>query len=99
MDVGLAIRKLRQEHGMTQAQFGEACFMSTNAVSALERGKSFPPRSTVERICRTLNVPVAYFLMASIEEDDFPENKRILYRTQLDPLRRELLSELDRERE
>jgi hypothetical protein len=38
-------------------------------------------------------VPVAYFMMASIEECDFPEEKRILYRTQLEPLRRELLGE------
>lgn len=95
MDVGQAIRTLRLEHGMTQAQMGEACCISANAVSALETGKSFPPRSTVERICKALSVPVAYFLMASIEEEDFPENKRILYRTQLDPLRRELLNDAE----
>lgn len=76
---------------MTQTQLAEMCFMSTNAISALETGKSFPPKSTVERICRAFGIPVAYFLMTSIEECDFPDGKRILYRAQLDPLRRELV--------
>lgn len=93
MNVGQAIRKLRQGHGMTQAELASHCCMSNSAVSALEIGKCFPPRSTVERICKALDVPVAYFLMACIEEEDFPEGKRILYRTQLEPLCRELISE------
>ena len=93
MDVGLAIKTLRLKHNLTQAQLAERCHMCTNAVSALEIGKTFPPRSTVERICKALCVPIAYFLMASIEECDFPENKKILDRTQLDPLRQELLAE------
>lgn len=78
---------------MTQGQLAEKCHMTNNAVSALERGKTFPPRSTVERICRAFSVPIAYFLMACIEEGDFPDSKRILYRTQLEPLRRELLAD------
>ena len=93
MDVGQAIRVLRRERGMTQSQMGASCCMSANALSALETGKSFPPRATVERICKACDVPVAYFLMACIEEEDFPEDKRILYRTQLEPLRRELLGD------
>lgn len=76
---------------MTQAQLADGICMSANAVSALETGKTFPPKATVERICRALDVPAAYFLMASIEECDFPDDKRILYRTQLEPLRQELM--------
>lgn len=95
MDVGLAIRTLRQKHNLTQAQLAERCHMCTNAVNRLELGRTFPPRSTVERLCKALCVPIAYFLMASIEEEDFPENKRILYRTQLAPLRNELLTKME----
>ncbi len=95
MDVGQAIKKLRVKQRLTQAQLASLCCMSSNAISALEIGKTFPPRATVERICKALCVPIAYFLMASIEEKDFPENKRILYRTQLEPLCNELLTKTD----
>lgn len=95
MDVAQAIKKLRKERGLTQAQMADLCCMTANGVSVLERGRSFPPSSTVERICSALHIPVAYLLLASIEEEDFPDNKRMLYRLQLEPLRRELLTHED----
>lgn len=92
MNVGQAIKTIRQEYNITQIELGERCEMSNTAVSMLERGKRFPPSATVEKVCHALRVPVAYLLLASIEEEDFPESKRILYRTQLLPLCKELLN-------
>ena len=91
MDIGQAIKKLRLQHNMTQTQLGERCGMSTNAVSSLETGKAFPPKATIERMCEAFDIPQSYLLMASIEEQDFPEEKAVLYRTLLEPLRNELL--------
>ena len=92
MNVGQAIKILRQQNGMTQAQLAEKCGMSTNAVCSLETGRAYPPRATVERLCEAFAIPQSYFLMSSIEESDFPEDKRILYGTLLEPLRNELLN-------
>jgi transcriptional regulator with XRE-family HTH domain len=91
MDVGQAIRTLRQKQGMTQGQLAEKVYMSSNAISMLEIGKRFPPMGTVERLCKAFGVSIAYFLMTTIEECDFPESKRILYRTSLEPLRDALI--------
>ena len=93
MDIGQAIKTLRLKHNMTQTQLAEKCSMSTNAICYLETGRNFPPKATLERICSVLGVPQSYLLLASIGEDDFPEKKRILYRTQLEPLRNELFSD------
>lgn len=93
MDVGQAIKTLRVKNSMTQTQLADRCGMSTNAISDLETGKTYPPKATVERMCEAFGLPTAYFLMASIEEKDFPEEKRVLYRALLEPLRNELLSE------
>ena len=93
MDVGQAIKTLRLKQGMTQAQLAERCGMSTTALCYLETGKSYPPRATVERICAVFGIPQSFFLMASIEEGDFPEEKRVLYGAMLEPLRNELLRE------
>ena len=93
MDFGQAIRMLRTEHNMTQTQLAERCFVSDSTVSAWETGGTYPPKAALERLSNAFGVPMAYLMMACIEEDDFPEGKRILYRTSLDPLRRELIAE------
>lgn len=91
MDLGQAIKTLRAKQGMTQAQLAEKCGMSKNAICMLETGKAWPPKTTVDRLCRAFDIPDSYLLMASIEEEDFPEEKRVLYRAALEPLRNELL--------
>ena len=79
------------KQGMTQGQLAERCGMSTNAICSLELGKAYPPKSTVDKLCAAFGIPQSYLLMASIEEEDIPEEKRVLYRALLEPLRNELL--------
>lgn len=93
MDVGQAIKTLRIKNGMTQTQLAERCGMSTNAVSIIETGKAFPPKATVEKLCQAFGIPQSYLMLTTIEESDFPEEKRVLYRALLEPLRNELLEE------
>ncbi len=91
MDIGQAIKQLRIKHDMTQTQLAERCGMSANAISSLEIGKAFPPKNTIKRLCEVFDIPQSYLLVATIEEEDFPEEKRVLYRALLEPLRNELL--------
>lgn len=91
MDIGKTIKVIRQKQDMTQGQLAERCNMSTTAICDLETGKSWPSRGTVERLCQAFGIPVSYILVASIEESDFPESKRVLYRALLEPLRNILL--------
>lgn len=91
MDLGQAIRNLRIKQQMTQAELAERVDMSINAVSQIELSKTIPPKATVERFCRAFGIPVSYMLLATIEEQDVPEEKRVLYRALLEPLRNELL--------
>ena len=95
MDIGQAIKTLRLKYGMTQVQLAERCGMSTNAVCLLETGKVFPPKATVEKLCEAFAIPQSYLLIASVEESDIPEEKRVLYRALLEPLRDELLDKQD----
>lgn len=91
MDLGQAIKTLRQKQGMTQQQLADRCGVSDNAISNLETGKAYPPKGMVEKLCAAFGIPSSYLLMASIQEEDFPEEKRVLYRALLEPLRNELL--------
>lgn len=96
MDIGQAIKALRTERGWTQGQLAERCEMSTNAVCSIETGKAYPPKGTIERFCRALGVPVASVVLASIEDADFPEEKRVLCRALFEPLKKELITTEER---
>lgn len=91
MDLGNAIKTLRTKQGMTQTQLAEKIGMSINAVSSLETGKTYPPKVTVEKLCEAFGVSAALFQLSAIDEGDFPEEKKVLYRALLEPLRNELL--------
>ena len=93
MDIGQAIRELRQKQNMTQSELAARVGMSVNAVSSWELGKSNPPKESVKLICDAFHVPVSYLMLSTVEEKDIPENKRVLYRALLEPLKNELLGE------
>jgi len=76
---------------MTQAQLAELCDMSVNGISLIEIGKRFPPKSTIEKLCQAFGIPQSYLMLATIEESDIPEEKRVLYRALVEPLRNELM--------
>lgn len=97
MDLGQAIKTLRLKQHMTQAQLAGKCGMSVSGISYLEIERSIPSKSTVEKLCQVFGIPTSYMLLASIEEKDFPEEKRVLYRALLQPLRNELLEVKDEE--
>ena len=91
MNLGQAIKKLRTDRQMTQDQLSNSIGVSVNAISQWELGKSMPQKTTIEKLCRAFGIPVSYMLMAAIEEQYIPEEKRVLYRALLEPLKNELL--------
>lgn len=91
MDIGKAIKSLRNKQGMTQAELAERIGMSVNAVSAWELGKSFPPKYSIKRICDAFGIPTSFLMLSTVEENDLPEDKRVLYHAVLEPLRNELM--------
>lgn len=93
MNIGQAIKELRIKKNMTQGTLAERIGMSVNAVSQWELGKTFPPKDSIARLCEALEVPQSYILAASIEEEDIPEDKRVLYRALLEPFRNLLLED------
>lgn len=91
MNIGQAIRTLRQKQNMTQGELATRVGMSVNAISLWELGKSNPPKESIKLICDAFHVPVSYLMLSTVEEKDIPENKRVLYRVLLEPLKNELL--------
>lgn len=91
MNFGMAIRTLRCSKNMTQAELAERVGVSENAVSSWELGKAFPPNNRIKQICTALEVPTSYLMVSSVEEEDVPEDKRVLYRVLLEPFKKEVI--------
>lgn len=63
MNIGSAIREIRQRRGITIAQICEGTGLSKGFMSQVENNKTSPSISTLEMIANFLNVPLPYLLL------------------------------------
>lgn len=66
--VGLRIRQIRKQRGLTQEALAERSDRSVDGISALERGLVLPGLETLERLAEVLDVPLSDFF-------DGPDNE------------------------
>ena len=55
-EIGLNIRKYREEQGYTQNDFAEECEISRAYYGRIERGEHSITIETCEKICKTLGI-------------------------------------------
>lgn len=79
MEIGTAIKLLRKKRKLTQKQLAEMCNISVNALSQIEINTSFPQKSTLTNISKSLNYPISYILFLSISDEDVPEEKKAAF--------------------
>jgi transcriptional regulator with XRE-family HTH domain len=56
--LGLRLKAIRKQKGLTQGELAERIGRSMDAVSNLERGKSLPSFETIELLCQVLEIPL-----------------------------------------
>ncbi|HVW94387.1 MAG TPA: helix-turn-helix transcriptional regulator [Mucilaginibacter sp.] len=76
MNIGTAIKLIRKEKGLSQKDLAGKSDLSVNALSQIELNSAFPQKNTIHNICAALDIPVAYLLFFSINEEDVPQEKR-----------------------
>lgn len=64
---GLAVRRLREEHGLSQEELGHRTGLHRNHVGQIERGELTPTLKSVEVIARALGTGASQ-LVARAEE-------------------------------
>ncbi len=89
MKIGQGIKELRQRCGIYQKDFAKMIGISVNALCSLETNKADPSTSTLKKIAKALDIPLSLLLLAFVSEDDFPEDKKILY-----PILKQIMIEL-----
>ncbi len=75
--VGQSLRRIRQEHGWTQAELAEAARLSSNYVARLERGELVPSFLVVHQLCAALGVQPNELLETSEEAKETAKRRLV----------------------
>lgn len=67
-NVGVIIRELRKQRGMSLRALASGCGLSINAISKIERGENSPTVSSLHRLATTLEVPISALFQEEITE-------------------------------
>lgn len=65
VNVGVSLRQLRIEKGMTIRRLSSLSGLSANAISMIERNKTSPSVSTLYKLSEALDIPVTKFFATS----------------------------------
>lgn len=68
--IGLLIRQLRQERGMTQKQLAEALFVTDKTISKWECGMGCPDVTLLRALSSELGIPVSQILEGTLPQQE-----------------------------
>lgn len=76
MNIGNAIKELRQQKGFKQADFAVKCGLSQSYLSSIEKGRKDPTISVLKQIAGTLSIPTPVLVFFAIDIEDVAESKK-----------------------
>lgn len=62
MNIGIVIKELRKEKGLSQTQLASMLFVSQDTVSLWECGKSYPDIENIIKLTQIFNITSDYLL-------------------------------------
>ncbi|MEE8605774.1 MAG: helix-turn-helix transcriptional regulator, partial [Candidatus Aminicenantaceae bacterium] len=68
--VGIKIRKLREEMGLTQEDLAKSVGLSSEFISFLELGRRSPSLESLSRIAKFLDREISFFILEKTESFD-----------------------------
>lgn len=86
MELGSTIRRLRKERKMTAKSVAQKAGISFNALSAIEKNRSFPTKATLYKICQAIEMPLYLVLIECVTIDDIPPERREVFQAIWTPI-------------
>ena len=74
IDVGVQLRNLREERGISMRMLAKMSGLSANALSMIERGLTSPSVSTLNKLAAAMEVPITAFFHQE------PMRQKVVYR-------------------
>lgn len=76
MNLGIVIRKLRKDKGLTQTEFATTSGITQTYLSQIEGNIKEPNLSTLKDISASLDIPLPILFFLALDEQDISPNKR-----------------------
>ena len=76
MDIGRVITLLREKKQISQSDLANLIGITQPSLSYIESGKKKPHKSTITKICDTLEIPEQFLYFLATEPEDLPEAGR-----------------------
>ncbi|APD92217.1 transcriptional regulator (plasmid) [Alteromonas mediterranea] len=70
MNIGRALSLCRTQKGMTKTKLSQVADVSISYLTLLEQGKRDPNLSTINQICKAMNIPTSIFMFLASEASD-----------------------------
>ncbi|MEI8280118.1 MAG: helix-turn-helix transcriptional regulator [Bacteroidota bacterium] len=80
MNVGIAIKQVRKQLGLTQQELAVKCNISQTSLSQIENGNKRPSAKTTKKICTALDIPESVIYILGMQDTDVPESKQNMYK-------------------
>lgn len=79
MNLGVAIKSVRKQLGITQQELAEKSGISQTSLSQIENAVKRPSNKTIQSICGVLEIPEAVVYILAMQDTDVPMNKKNVY--------------------
>lgn len=76
MNLGIKIKQIRKQKGLTQSSFASICGITQTYLSQIENNQKEPNISTLKKISQVLEVPLPILFFLSMDEEDVSQEKR-----------------------
>jgi transcriptional regulator with XRE-family HTH domain len=93
MNIGNAIKELRQQKGLKQTDFAVQCGLSQSYLSSIEKGRKEPTLSILKQIANALSIPMPVLVFFSLDKEDIAESKQEAF-SMLEPSIKGLISDV-----
>ncbi|MBL7722493.1 MAG: helix-turn-helix transcriptional regulator [Chitinophagaceae bacterium] len=76
MNIGNAIKQVREHFGVSQVELSKKTGLSQTAISQMEKGPKQPSKSSIEKICKAFDIPIAILYVMGMQESDVSVSKK-----------------------
>lgn len=80
MNIGLALKTLRERAGLTQYQAAKELGVAQNVISRLENNNLYPSSEMAPKLSKLYKIPIPILFFMALDEDDIADDDLEYYR-------------------
>ncbi|WP_419698122.1 helix-turn-helix domain-containing protein [Mucilaginibacter sp. NFX135] len=95
MNIGIAIKQLRKQKKLSQAELAEQSGLTQTALSQIENGSRRPNVESMKKLTDYFNIPEIVIYLLATESNDVPDEKKEMFEKVFPNLRNMIIGLLE----